>query len=201
VSETLYTIPGINDDGRDTTSRLGRIITDSMSWELQTADYLVSRLWDARFRNYNTLAAMYLWRELDPDKPINLLGHSHGCLLIIRMLEIAAEKDYDVPEIKSVIMLAPAADRNAHTFEDWRYSRALVIYNPLDIAIWWGSMNPFHPFGTAGARSFKTKDPRVTQVRRTSRRGWWNHTKPYFGDKKIQGTANTCVKFLSTGDV
>lgn len=200
MKHILLTIPGIRDDGRGTTDVLGGAVADVMGWAWQRADYPVSHVWHARHENYNTLVAERIWGELPQDAYVSFLMHSYGNLLGLRMLEIAASKGLDVPVIENLILLSPAVDRARHCFEGMSFKRALVIYNPMDLAIICGSINPRHPFGAAGAFGFKTNDRRVMQEARWSMVGRWNHTKPYFNKSNIRVIRDRCLRFLERGE-
>lgn len=196
MKHILLTIPGIRDDGSETTDLLGASIAGAMGWDVWKASYPISHTWHARHRNYNELAAWHVWRELPLDAHVSILAHSYGCLLAMTMLSLAAQKGVEVPVVDSLMLLAPAADRGGQRWGGWSFKDALVLHNPLDVAIMFGTLNPFHPFGSAGAFGFDTNDIRIQQECGWSLKGFWNHTQPYFADGHIDQTADRCIMFL-----
>jgi pimeloyl-ACP methyl ester carboxylesterase len=191
--QLLFTISGIRDDGNSTVFALGAGVAGLTGHKVVNADKPIARTWHARSNKYTTRIARSLLEQIEPGS--DLLMHSYGALLGIRILQLARESgDNDL--IRNFVMVAPAADRNAVQWEALSFERGLVLTNPLDIAIFFGSINPRHPFGWAGAAGFKTDDPRMTQEVRLSTTGPFNHTKPWFGQKGKEWTCGRIARFL-----
>ncbi len=98
--------------------------------------------------------------------------------------------------LSKIVMLSPALNRN-QDFHGLPFDNLLCIHNPFDIAIWAGSLLPFHPFGLAGALGIKTFDPRVRNEARPSFVGPFNHTDPYFRMPYIEDMAQRIGAFIA----
>jgi len=193
----LFTIPGIRDDGARTVHSLGAAVAGACDMELCRAIKPISHTWNARYDKYTDRMARMLLTQVRPGGDV--LAHSYGCLIAVRMMEMAQDHGWEELLFRNVILISPAADRDTVDWETLHYDRGLVLTNPLDIAIHVGSLNPWHPFGRAGVFGFKTNDQRLAQELRFSRVGPFNHTKCWFGEKGAEWTRERVSKFLLDG--
>ena len=133
-----------------------------------------------RFRQDRASDLLRQVKEYAGCMQVDVLAHSMGCDMVHEMARMSYRQTF-----RRIIMLSPAAERGIE-WERIPFEKMLVLYNPWDIAVMAGTVIPFgHPYGSAGFRSFKTDDPRITQVRftgdiRTSITGHGHYSKePY----------------------
>lgn len=193
MKPTIHFIHGIRDDGTHTTDVLARLLSRE-GWEVKPHKLLRTRTWHAYSRRDTRLLARSLLHHIHPGD--HMVCHSHGNNIGMAILHEAALM-VNGPYISKFISLAPAMNRKQH-FEDVHFDKWLCIHNPIDFAILFGSVLPFHPFGLAGAMGFRTKDKRVLNEARPSFVGPFNHTAPYFQEPYVEEIAARVNEFLQS---
>lgn len=118
------------------------------------------------------------------------IGHSHGCLVLLECMRRGAQFD-------TVIFIAAAVDTNV-IFPAWGFKRLINIHNPKDVALLAGKFLRNNKMGALGREGYDYAelDPRVQNVERLSRKGKFNHTKPYFEGEGLEWTVNLCDRWL-----
>ena len=189
----IYLLHGINYSLSTTTGLLVRPL-EAHGIKVHHFDQAANWPWQSRSKRYlNDQARRFIYRMVEM-RDATIVAHSQGCLQALYMLE-AWRKYSDVPLFDKIYFLSPAANRTGWNFERYAFDEMRVIYNPDDLAIWLGGLLPFHRFGWAGCRGFKTEDPRVTQISDRSKvDGWIGHSHYFRGDNLLE-TVGDIVDF------
>lgn len=181
----FITVNGINDSRSATT---GALVASLPRGTFREFEYKPVNVFTARWRqrtNSGDLAALV--REVSGpgwEKPVDLIGHSHGCNLIHKALALHGVR------VRHVFMVSPAL--NART--DWtplhpQFRSLYCFHNPYDLATLTSGLLLFHPFGWAGNIGFMSNG-KVRNEPLPSRVGLWNHTENWF--------TGTGLSFLSS---
>lgn len=162
-------------------------------------EYPETQAWHWWSERYRLLCAGYVLMQLyaySPSVRCDLVAHSLAADISREMLQIAKR-----PPLRRIVLIAPAMDHRV----DWTqfdFEKMLVIYNPKDLAIYWGAKLPGHPFGWAGRREFTIRDPRITyvQVPDGLRLDRWGHGH-FFKYPTMTQVGNLIENFLTSGQI
>ena len=113
-----------------------------------------------------------------PNARVDVVAHSAGALVVWNAMERGVKFD-------SVVFISPAMTRKPKWEEvKGRFKSLNCVFNSFDAAVIAGAAIPWHPFGLAGARGFKTKGKpgNVSNYRHDSFEGPFNHSDLWFDD-------------------
>lgn len=120
-----------------------------------------------------------------------IIGHSYGCLLIHRAMQLGAKFD-------TVIWFAPAIDKDMK-IPEFGCKRLFVIYNEGDRAMGFAKRLKFHAFGEMGRTGYVgPTDDRVINIKDISSvEDGFNHSH-YFDNPNIDIWANWVKTVLTS---
>ena len=195
----VYTLNGIKDSASTTTDRLGGALS-RIGYDWKPLRYRTAHSWTARRRRNREQIAASLLNQIDRGGV--LVAHSFGCLLGWEMLNLHSQRRSLAMRrlFSNVFFLAPAMDRGGWDWRCLNFGRLHCVHNPHDIAILLGSITPWHPFGAAGRSGFNTNDPRISNQTAPSRRGFWNHSDPFFSGDRAKFWASEIDWLLQAED-
>lgn len=160
----VYLLNGINDSIPSTTGALVPHFRD-LEYDVQHLYRGTTRFWDSWFKKYlrKTAKRLILQMGLFTNERRAIVAHSQGCLQTWFMLQEWKRYCPEEPLFHYIVFVSPAMNRSGWAWEEQRFERMLVDYNPDDLAIWLGAGLPGHLFGWAGCQGFRTDDPRIEQ--------------------------------------
>ena len=108
-----------------------------------------------RVANLNLACALATFVTAIANEPVTLVGHSNGCALIHRALQLLP-----LGIVQRVVYLSPALDRN--TEPPAGPDRVEVWHTERDGALWWARFLAWHEWGTMGRHGYTGTSLRVT---------------------------------------
>lgn len=190
MNPRLYLLNGQADSIATTTGMLERHLWDD-AYDVQHLYRPTVAWWQSKSKQYLRRTARHLIYQMDLTAPGYLIAHSQGCLQAYWMMRIAKMRLWH-----RIVFVAPAMDRQGWAWDWCDFDRLLTIYNPNDLAIWAGALLPFHPYGFAGVRGFRTKDPRIINREDSSLSDGWIAHSHYFHDETARQTADLADLFF-----
>jgi pimeloyl-ACP methyl ester carboxylesterase len=155
----IVTINGINHNGPATVERLGRNL-DSRGFQVETLSYPTRKWWQTRNRRSQYQDALRMLRQL-PDRPVDVVAHSWGCMLACRMMELGGTEIF-----RNVFFFAPAIDKD-WIFPEEAFRHLWVIHHEQDRAVLAAKIFflGWHPWGDMGRYGYAGEHKRVISVR------------------------------------
>jgi pimeloyl-ACP methyl ester carboxylesterase len=160
-------------------------------------DYPPSNGVHAYLRSWRQLAGRDIARQIEErsvrsEIGVDVIAHSMGPLLL---WEAAWQ---GVSCIRRVVLMSPAMDRGLN-WDHLDFEQMLVMVNPGDRALFWGSMLPWHPYGRAGRKGFDVDDVRIetVEIRDKARSDIHRHSH-YFKEPAIHEVGNIVDSFLTS---
>jgi pimeloyl-ACP methyl ester carboxylesterase len=187
---SIVLINGINRSAEGTVLRLGEKLAQR-GHEVIQLTYPTRRWYDTRNRRHQYEDALRMIRQL-PDRPVDVVAHSWGCLLALRMMELGGTGIF-----RDVFHFAPAVDK------DWifpleAFERLVCIHHEDDRAVRMAQLlfRGWHPWGDAGRYGYATTDERVLNVRDNTPRQGRMHSH-YFSEQHVYKWSAYVSEFIS----
>lgn len=178
-------VHGISTDGTDNTDRLAAELVSS-GLQVLPVKYHPVRWYNARHRADSV--ARTLMGHYDPGD--SAIGHSFGCLVLYRAMEMGAR-------FGRVVFFGAAMERDIR-IPVHGCDRLLNVTNPYDRALSAGRMLPWHPFGALGRDGYAgVLDERIREEQSTARAGPHNHTAPYFSAEFLGYWSRRVYEFVA----
>ncbi len=83
----------------------------------------------------------------------HVIAHSYGCAVWQQSIKVGARWG-------KCFLFAGACTSNRMDYPEGCMERTVVVYNPLDKALWWGAWLPFHIFGKMGLHGYTSSPAR-----------------------------------------
>jgi len=112
-------------------------------------------IFGVRAANLNLACALATFVTAVANEPVTLIGHSNGCALIHRALQLLP-----LGIVQRVVYLSPALDRN--TSPPAGPERVEVWHTARDGVLWWARLLVLHEWGTMGRHGYTGTSLRVT---------------------------------------
>jgi pimeloyl-ACP methyl ester carboxylesterase len=191
----IYLLNGINDSIATTTGALVAPLR-AMGHDVQHLMRPTSRVWSSRSKRYlETTAKRLIYQMSFNETPRMIVAHSQGCLQAWVMMQLHGALNPGRALFDRIYMIDAAMNRGGWDWERLEFEKMKIIYNPDDLAIWAGALLPFHRFGLAGARGFRTNDKRIIQRSDSmGKDGVLGHNH-YFRDDHVMETARDIADF------
>ena len=184
----ILTVNGIRKSAPTTTDTMGRMLDIRHGIHVVKLLYPTRRGWDAwnRASQYQDAKRM-LWQikhaieartKISGPEPVDIIGHSYGCLLTGRMMEMGGSKLF-----RNVFLFAPAMDTDWEFPIDFAdtFKRLWVIHHKKDRAIRSAGFLPFSRWGKMGKDGYQGHDIRVKNIEdKTPQRGLSRMHSHYF---------------------
>lgn len=181
----ICTLNGIGVSAATTTDRIARRLEGYYKHHVCRLEYRPTYWYTARNRGKQFGDAAHLLEQVNHARetslePVDLVAHSHGCLLASRMMELSGDYPFRV-----VWLFAPALDR-AWMFPFKGAREIHVVFNPHDRAILMARLAPLnHPWGGMGrygwTRPVGYMGPVVMQHKDTTKQWPRSHSHYFTG--------------------
>ena len=191
----IYLLNGINDSIATTTGAFVGPLR-AMGHDVQHLMRPTTRVWNSRSKRHLEVTGKRLIYQMSfNSEPRMLVAHSQGCLQAYFMMMLHGALNPGSALFDRLYFIDPAMNRSGWEWERLEFDRMKVMYNPDDLAIWAGAILPFHRFGLAGAKGFKTSDKRILQrPDSTGKDGFLGHNH-YFHEGHVMEAARDIADF------
>ena len=173
---------GIRTHGEKSTDLLADDMAAS-GWRIYNPDDLGKAKARNATRKAREFARKMLSHVNDGDHAI---GHSQGCLTLLELMRLGVRFD-------KVIFIAAAVDSDV-LFPRNAYTRLVNIHNPKDVALVAGALLPKSGMGAMGRVGYKGESLNVRDLERVSRKGPFNHSRPYFRGEGYKWLLRFCKR-------
>lgn len=141
---TVVVVHGIHTHGDNGIDRLGKLLEEA-GHDVIYFEYphrFALQLYSKKVRVLDGRAL----RQSAPEGA-HVIAHSYGAEVWINSIKAGAKWG-------RCFIFSGACTSDQYNYPTDAFKRAYMIYNPADIALWFGALLPFHPFGRLGLRGY-----------------------------------------------